>query len=109
GAGLIRYAAMDTGAGGSCCGDRGQYCDGNESGKARQIYDESMHATSFFTLVKIRARTSPGRSPDFGIKPTLRAFPYPTVALLDADFVAVHSCEGSGGITPHFPITRDAL
>jgi len=28
--------------------------------------------------------------------------------LFVADFVAVHSCEGSGGITPLFPLTSSA-
>src|SRR6266446_6445531 len=52
-----------------------------------------------------------GRSPDSRPKylPTLRAFP----SIWDsgffvADFVAVHSCEGSGGITPLFPLTSGA-
>jgi len=30
----------------------------------------------------------------------------PTVALAQTDFVAVYSCEGSGGIAPHFPVTH---
>jgi hypothetical protein len=41
--------------------------------------------------------------------PTLRAFP----SIWDsgffvADFVAVHSCEGSGGIAPLFPLASSA-
>jgi hypothetical protein len=40
------------------------------------------------------------------VLPTLRAFPSGDSGLPIADFVAVYSCEGSGGIAPHFPLPR---
>src|SRR5882724_3173725 len=52
-----------------------------------------------------------GRSPDSRpeYSPTLRAFPSIwNSGLFIADFVAVHSCEGSGGVAPLFPLTSDA-
>lgn len=53
---------------------------------------------------------SRSRSPDSrpNYTPTLRAFPSSGQWLYVADFVAGHSCEGSGGITPLFPLTSGA-
>ena len=44
----------------------------------------------------------------YGFEPTFRAFPPRLSSGVVADFVAVHSCEGSGGVSPRFPRTLGA-
>ncbi len=61
----------------------------------------------FGRVAKTRFR---GRSPDYGRNADLLSAPsHPQGQwLFVADFVAVHSCEGSGGIAPLFPLTSGA-
>src|SRR6267378_3929179 len=76
----------------------------NQTAANNSLHDSNVSFSS--PSEEWQRRALRGRSPDSRPKylPTLRAFPSDVGQwLLAADFVAVHSCEGSGGIAPLFP------
>src|SRR5882724_1995570 len=78
--------------------------DHNQTSAANSLHDSNVSFSS--PSEEWQRRALRGRSPDLrpNFLPTLRAFPSVVGQwLLVADFVAVHSCEGSGGVAPLFP------